>query len=155
MIPQRRLQCVAMGFLSLAAFVTSFSPSQMHQQQRWRSSPMNVANALSLDTTPFPSLAEGTKTPKVGVLLLNLGGPETSDDVEGTCVRESKIISCYNVLSLYSSLFHATLYRFRISIQFIRRSRHYSITRTTGSPARPHCLFYIQTTGTQESSGVR
>jgi hypothetical protein len=27
-----------------------------------------------------------TTDPKVGVLLLNLGGPETSDDVEGTLI---------------------------------------------------------------------
>lgn len=42
-----------------------------------------AATTLSLDTPLDDSPAGAKDTPKVGVLLLNLGGPETGDDVEG------------------------------------------------------------------------
>jgi hypothetical protein len=42
--------------------------------------PLKVAAAPILEASPL--VIEPTN-PKVGVLLLNLGGPETGDDVEG------------------------------------------------------------------------
>lgn len=77
------------AFLILAIvtplFCTAFSPaplgvdssSAFKQSQTER----RVASAISFDaiTAPPPETEES----KVGVLLLNLGGPETGDDVEG------------------------------------------------------------------------
>ena len=57
-----------------------------------RSQQLEAATALSLDnesisTTPWSQnngvTMEDIKDPKIGVLLLNLGGPETGEDVEG------------------------------------------------------------------------
>ena len=42
---------------------------------------IEAATALPIDTSVTTSKDE---EPKVGVLMLNLGGPETGDDVEGT-----------------------------------------------------------------------
>lgn len=42
----------------------------------------NAATALSFDTSVAPPPQEAEES-KVGVLLLNLGGPEKSEDVEG------------------------------------------------------------------------
>ena len=51
---------------------------------QWTTTKLQAATAFPVDT-PFvgtPSL-EVEDEPRLGVLLLNLGGPETGDDVEG------------------------------------------------------------------------
>lgn len=65
--------------LLLPTLAESFTP----QQQR----------RISPPTQPLESAAaipvaegQGTSDPRVGVLLLNLGGPETGDDVEGALI---------------------------------------------------------------------
>lgn len=73
--------------LCIGSHVTlGFTTGRIHQQQKqflssstWR---FNAASALPLDTIVPPTPLEAEET-KVGVLLLNLGGPETGDDVEG------------------------------------------------------------------------
>jgi hypothetical protein len=49
----------------------------------WTATKLNAATALPIDT-PFVGIDPiELDEPRVGVLLLNLGGPETGDDVEG------------------------------------------------------------------------
>ena len=63
--------------------VLGFSFSSVETQQRWTSTTrLNAATALPIDTISPPTALEAEEC-KVGVLLLNLGGPETGDDVEG------------------------------------------------------------------------
>ena len=60
---------------------------------RLRTSELNVASAISLDfADERVNNAEVADAPKVGVLLLNLGGPETGDDVEGKLTLEEREI---------------------------------------------------------------
>lgn len=47
---------------------------------------IDPSDALDVPAAP-PVELSSIDTPKVGVLLLNLGGPETGDDVEGTFQR--------------------------------------------------------------------
>jgi hypothetical protein len=46
--------------------------------------PLDFPENTNARITPTNSGTDSSKAPKVGVLLLNLGGPETGDDVEGT-----------------------------------------------------------------------
>ena len=64
-----------------SALGLSIVPQKLQQTKTSRCTPLNAATALPLDTMP-PSPLEAEES-KVGVLLLNLGGPETGDDVEG------------------------------------------------------------------------
>ena len=70
----------------------SVNPSICGTGRSSRSQQLEAATALSLDnesisTTPWSQnngvTMEDIKDPKIGVLLLNLGGPETGEDVEG------------------------------------------------------------------------
>ena len=66
-------------YLSSLLNVESFSPSSA---RRHRKTALSVASSLPLPPQNGASVVDNT--PKVGVLLLNLGGPETGDDVEGS-----------------------------------------------------------------------
>jgi hypothetical protein len=48
--------------------------------------PLDPSAADVSTTTADDSAANNNRNPKVGILLLNLGGPEKLDDVEGACV---------------------------------------------------------------------
>ena len=50
----------------------------------WQRTRLQAATAMQVDT-PFigTPLIEVEEDPRLGILLLNLGGPETGDDVEG------------------------------------------------------------------------
>lgn len=58
---------------------------------------LKAATAIPIDAPGDAELVSSEKKPKIGVLLLNLGGPETGDDVEGMlvsrvhCAREKTI----------------------------------------------------------------
>jgi hypothetical protein len=62
-------------------FGFSIMPEQS-QKQSLSPTRLLAATALPLDTITPPTPLEAEES-KVGVLLLNLGGPETGDDVEG------------------------------------------------------------------------
>ena len=62
-------------------FISSSVPSMAD-----RRSQLGAATSLPLGDASLQPVVETTKEeePNVGVLLLNLGGPEKTDDVEGT-----------------------------------------------------------------------
>jgi hypothetical protein len=65
-------------------FVSSQSQSAFtHLHQAATSISIDASDVLAVPEQPPVSLS-AIDNPKVGVLLLNLGGPETGDDVEGT-----------------------------------------------------------------------
>jgi hypothetical protein len=75
------------------SFLPSSSRSHSHSRSPFVSSPLThleAATTISIDPSdvlavPQPPVSLASiDNPKVGVLLLNLGGPETGDDVEGT-----------------------------------------------------------------------
>ena len=67
--------------LAAAIFNVAVGFQQLrHSHADVKASRLHVATSPVLES---PFLSEEVK-PKVGVLLLNLGGPETSEDVEGT-----------------------------------------------------------------------
>lgn len=68
--------------LSIGLHVALGFSTRPAAQQSSSLAPLKAATALPLDTIVPPTPLEAEES-KVGVLLLNLGGPETSDDVEG------------------------------------------------------------------------
>ena len=56
------------------------APSANKNANLAKKSQLSVATALPLEVIPESEVVEQEK---VGVMLLNLGGPETGDDVEG------------------------------------------------------------------------
>jgi hypothetical protein len=70
------------GFLSSSSRSLSFvsSPSTSNRLQAATAITIGQSDVLAVPQDQSSSI----DTPKVGVLLLNLGGPETGDDVEGT-----------------------------------------------------------------------
>ena len=93
-----RLYQLSAALLLLPLCSWSFSPSSSRSHSRSRSpflsSPftthLEAATTISIDPSDVLAVPEppvslaSIDNPKVGVLLLNLGGPETGDDVEGT-----------------------------------------------------------------------
>lgn len=61
---------------------TGFSVNPKSGISSLSSVPTKLAAATALPLELSPAVSE-EEEPKVGVLLLNLGGPETGDDVEG------------------------------------------------------------------------
>ena len=62
----------------------SFTVTKLPQRTSFRSDHIRLSVAVPMETPPSSAVvADEPETPKVGVLLLNLGGPETGDDVEG------------------------------------------------------------------------
>jgi len=73
------LHLVISSHYSIAFVVPTYNVLQSSDSSSKTLSILNAATALSLET---PSDASSAVEPNVGVLLLNLGGPETGDDVE-------------------------------------------------------------------------
>ena len=74
---QFRFPILAIALSSVAAFGPRSVPNQQPQKLT-----LDAATALPIDASV--PLAREEQESKVGVLMLNLGGPETGDDVEGT-----------------------------------------------------------------------
>lgn len=75
-----------LAFLVLfVPFCWSFSSSFVGvQRQPFGTTGLKAATGIPLDS-PCSDFAETVEEkPSVGILLLNLGGPETGEDVEGT-----------------------------------------------------------------------
>ena len=73
-----------MTLLMLFSLVSCSKALNIAGKAPWTTTKLNAATALPIDT-PFVGIdpIELDDEPRVGVLLLNLGGPETGDDVEG------------------------------------------------------------------------
>jgi hypothetical protein len=69
----------------LSACVSGFSPHPSVRRDFQSASRLDAATSLPLESysSPVPESLVDAAAPQVGVLLLNLGGPETSEDVEG------------------------------------------------------------------------
>ena len=70
-----------LSFLLLLRKCSSFSTSSVLQSRGPFVTCLPAATAIPVEAPV--SLADDDDTPRVGVLMLNLGGPETGDDVEG------------------------------------------------------------------------
>jgi hypothetical protein len=84
MAPSCRYCRALIGVLLLCIGTQNVFGLSVAPQQRSTSTSTrrNAATVLPLDTITPPTPLEAEES-KVGVLLLNLGGPETGDDVEG------------------------------------------------------------------------
>lgn len=106
MHPSCRHNRTVVGFLLLCIGTQSVFAFSVATRQRSTSTRRNAATVMPLDkiTPPTPLEAEESK---VGVLLLNLGGPETGDDVEGSsfvCTFCLFVLVCRrHLLTLHSS----------------------------------------------------
>jgi hypothetical protein len=65
--------------------VSSSQPSFNHHLGSSTTTRLGAATALPLDV--LSPVTEEANDDKIGVLLLNLGGPETGEDVEGSFVN--------------------------------------------------------------------
>lgn len=140
--------------LSIGLHVALGFSTRPAAQQSSSLAPLKAATALPLDTIVPPTPLEAEES-KVGVLLLNLGGPETSDDVEGGS------FSLLSYLFLLARLFllqrkksniqssHSLLYpsspSLRLLVQSLCRPRHYSSSRTSCTTSVCHCIIHLQT----------
>ena len=70
--------------MGVLGFSLSFSTS-VFRKPFIPSSYLQAATAITLEPNSgsFPEETSSADSPKVGVLMLNLGGPEKSEDVEG------------------------------------------------------------------------
>jgi hypothetical protein len=76
----RALRILLRATLCLLPQSSAFSPTATAQR---RSSSMTQLDASIISNEVAVINIDSTSSPKIGVLLLNLGGPETGDDVEG------------------------------------------------------------------------
>jgi hypothetical protein len=84
------------GFSVSSPSSSSASSSQQSLNLGSSTTRLGAATALSLDVVP-PVTPEANDE-KIGVLLLNLGGPETGEDVEGALIVSSRLLSIRNKL---------------------------------------------------------
>ena len=87
----------------------SFVPASVNNNRGSSRSQLNAATAFPMEIPKFDvntsPVAATASQPKVGVLLLNLGGPETGDDVEGMLCSwlekfsEWGVFSCVHLFS--------------------------------------------------------
>ena len=119
---RRSLRSVILCYAICREAVHAFAPSVSSNRMSLRSQ-LNAATTFPMDIPTFevnsPPAAASPSQPKVGVLLLNLGGPETGDDVEGLlCLarvvfRLGRVFLCSSVRGLTLTLD----YIFRILVQ--------------------------------------
>jgi len=80
----RRLGRCCLSLLLLLPLSWSFMVSRFPQRRNFLADHSQLSVAVPMETTPGAAVvADEPEDPKLGVLLLNLGGPETGDDVEG------------------------------------------------------------------------
>jgi hypothetical protein len=75
---------MTLKFIMLVGILSCCASFNVPGGTKWTTTKLQAATAFPVDT-PFvgtPSL-DVEDEPRLGVLLLNLGGPETGDDVEG------------------------------------------------------------------------
>lgn len=79
----------SMAFTAASASLRARQTFEQASSIQSRATALRIASTISLDF-PGEPVKNNNKvdTPKVGVLLLNLGGPETGDDVEGKPTRQ-------------------------------------------------------------------
>ena len=115
---RRRLHSVILCYaICSRGAVLSFVPATVSTSNRGSSrSQLNAATAFPMEIPNFdvntsPAAATASQ-PKVGVLLLNLGGPETGDDVEGMQCCSFQIGECFLVF-IFSSVLTFTMTNFQ------------------------------------------
>lgn len=81
---------------------------------------LQAATGIPFDGPATELAVEDEDSPNVGVLLLNLGGPETGEDVEGTFFGVMAVDSLARAVTQYIFLllYHKSC---RISLQSLRR----------------------------------
>lgn len=64
--------------------------------------------ALSQDVPESDAVDDADETTKVGVLMLNLGGPETGEDVEGMFTGNRSVVLWLSILMHVATVVSAT-----------------------------------------------
>ena len=141
---------IAISLLISTAAVNSFSINNNK-----RVAPLQASTTIDI-TGASPSFdildksgqaQESEDDLNVGVLLLNLGGPEKTQDVEGAFIamylRHVHLIA-FSFLSNFIQ-FNSIYFHFRLSIQLICRSRHHSSTTISSTSSKDHRSHHLKT----------
>jgi hypothetical protein len=76
---------MVLRFLVLCIVIGCSSSWNLPNKVSWTAKELKAATSLPMDSSFVGSTTtlQVDESPRIGVLLLNLGGPETGDDVEG------------------------------------------------------------------------
>jgi hypothetical protein len=76
---------MVLRFLVLSSVIGCSTSWTLPNQVPWTAKELKAATSLPLESSfvEASTTLQLNESPRIGVLLLNLGGPETGDDVEG------------------------------------------------------------------------